>query len=311
MITDNQTYSRFGLVLLVFLTIGWGVNWPIMKTVLQDVPPLTFRSICLLGGGIGILLLARIVGQPMGIPKAYWGKVALLSLTNVAGWNIFAIYGVGLLPSGRAALLGYTMPLWSMLLSVWLLNDRMTPRKLAGLALGMTGVFVLMSESVGAMSGSLIGVACMLGAAFAWAIGMVLLKRFAVPVPTFTLTGCMMMLSGIPITVAAIALEHNAWRPIGLYPGLGIVYNVFVAFMFCYWAWNRIVLMVPVAVSSLSSLVTPIVGVVSGMVLLHEPLGWREIAAAALILGAIRLVLGATERQIGVREKLKTKRVEL
>jgi len=295
--SEHQTYSRFGFILLVFLTLGWGINWPIMKIVLQDVPPLTFRGICLLGGGIGVLILARIAGDALAIPKIHWHKIFILSLTNIAGWNLFAIYGIGLLPSGRAALLGYTMPLWSMLLSVWLLNDRLTQRKVAGLALGMAGIFILMSESLAALSSSLLGVVLMLGAALAWAIGMVLLKRFALPIPTFTLTAWMMIVSGVPITLAAILLEHGAWRPIGPGPAFGVVYNVFVAFMFCYWAWNRIVLMVPVTVASLSSLVTPVIGVVSGMALLGESIGWREIAAAVSILGAIRLVLGGAERK--------------
>lgn len=69
-----------------------------------------------------------------------------------------------------------------------------------------------------------------------------------------------------------------------------MIYNTVIAFMFCYWAWNRIVLMVPVAVSSLSSLATPLIGVISGMVLLGEPIGQQELLAAALILGAVASV---------------------
>jgi drug/metabolite transporter (DMT)-like permease len=291
MTKEQQTFSRFGLVLLVLLTIFWGLNWPIMKVVLRDVPPLTFRTFCLLGGGIGILVLARFIGQSLRLPRQYWGKVALISITHITGWNVLAIYGLSLLPSGRAALVGYTMPLWSMLLSVWLLNDKMTPRKAGGLVLGMAGIFVLMSESLVAMSNAVVGVTLMVIAAFGWATGLVLLKRFAMPIPTLTLTGYTMAASGVPIAIAAVAFEHGAWRPIGLYPGLGVAYCVVIAFMFCYWAWNKIVLMVPVAMSTLTSLMTPVVGVISGMLLLGEPIGWREIAAAALILGAVALVL--------------------
>jgi drug/metabolite transporter (DMT)-like permease len=61
--------------------------------------------------------------------------------------------------------------------------------------------------------------------------------------------------------------------------------------MFCYWAWNRIVLMVPVAVASLASLVTPMVGVLSGIALLDETLSWHEAVAAAFILSSLWLVL--------------------
>jgi drug/metabolite transporter (DMT)-like permease len=287
----HSGFSRLGYVLLALLALGWGFNWPVMKIVLQDVPPLTFRGPCLLLGGLGILLLARIGGVSLKVPRHYWRPVLWLAAFNIVGWNVFAIYGVALLPSGRAALLGFTMPLWSMLLSAWLLHEPLTRRRSAGLTLGMAGVFVLMSADVLAMGGALIGVGCMLAAAICWGAGVVLLKRYALDVPTIALTGWMMLAGAVPLTVAALVLEPDAWRPISLYPALGALYNIVVAFMFCYWAWNRIVLMVPVAVASLSSLITPIIGVISGMLVLGEQPQWREWVAAALILGAIALVL--------------------
>lgn len=289
----HSHFSRNGLILLALLTLGWGINWPIMKIVLQDVPPLTFRGLSLLAGGAGVLAIARIVGQPLRIESAHLARLLWLTLFNIIGWNVFAVYGVALLPSGRAALLGYTMPLWSMLFSVWLLRDRFTTRGVVGLGFGMVGVFVLMGNDLLALSSTLAGVACMLAAAFMWGLGMVLLKRFALPLPTFALTGWMMLLGGVPVSLAALALEQDAWRIPGGSAMAGLLYNTVVAFMFCYWAWNRIVLMVPVAVSSLSALVTPVVGVLSGMLMLGETLGWQEVIAAALILGAIRLVLRA------------------
>jgi drug/metabolite transporter (DMT)-like permease len=289
-------FSRFGLVLLGLLALGWGFNWPIMKLVLRDIPPLTFRGVCLLAGGLGILFIAHIANQSLAVPRRYWSRLLLLGACNTLGWNIFVIYGIALLPSGRAALLGYTMPLWSMLLAVWVLHERLTLNRVLALLSGMAGVAVLMSDEITQLSGALVGVALMLAAAFLWGLGVVLLKRFAVPIPTVALTGWTMVIAGFPIALAALLLEHDQWRPVGLYPALGVLYNILVAFMFCYWAWNRIVLMVPVAVSSLSSLVTPVVGVLSGMWLLHEPLTWRELAAGVLILGAVALVLRPSRR---------------
>jgi drug/metabolite transporter (DMT)-like permease len=284
-------FSRRGYVLLALLALGWGLNWPIMKIVLRDVPPLTFRGACLLIGGVGVLALARLGGVSLRVARRDWRPLAWLTACNIAGWNVFAIYGIDLLPSGRAALLGYTMPLWSILLSAWLLHERLTPRRLAGLGLGMAGVAVLMSADIRAAGGALVGVACMLAAAASWGLGVVLLKRAALRVPTIVLTGWMMTCGGLPLAAAALALEYAAWRPVGPYPAVGVLYNIVIAFMFCYWAWNRIVLMVPVAVSSLSALITPVIGVLSGMVLLGEQPQWREWLAATLILGAIALVI--------------------
>src|SRR5258706_5628606 len=118
---NRASFSRFGLVLLALLTLGWGFNWPIMKVVLSEVPPLTFRAVCLLAGGIGVLLVARLAGQSSIVPRRYWKHLLALTVCNIVGWNVFVVYGLSLLPSGRAALLGYTMPLCSMLRSVWLL----------------------------------------------------------------------------------------------------------------------------------------------------------------------------------------------
>lgn len=290
---ERPGFSRFGLVLLALLTFAWGFNWPIMKIVLQEVPPLTFRAVCLVGGGAGVLLIARFAGLPLRVPAGYWPRVLALALCNTLAWNVFVVYGIALLPAGRAALLGYTMPLWSALFAVWLLHETLTPRRVAALSLGMGGVAVLMSAELTRLSGSPAGVALMLAAAFSWGLGVVFLKRFAVPMPTTSLTGWTMLTAGAPIAVAAFLFESGDWRPISWYPALGVLYNLFVAFMFSYWAWNRIVLMVPVTVSSLSSLVTPVVGVLGGIWLLNEPLTWRELVAGGLILAAITLVIRA------------------
>ncbi|CAG0933276.1 MAG: putative cystine transporter YijE [Rhodocyclaceae bacterium] len=291
MTEERAQLSRFGLLLLALLALGWGLNWPIMKIVLRDMPPLTFRGSCLLLGGLGVMLIGRLDGQPWRIPPGAFGKLLLLSATNMIGWNVLMIYGVGLMPSGRAALLGYTMPLWSLAFSVWLLGERLNSRRVAGLVLGLAGVAALMGSSLGQLGAAPLGVLCMLGAAMTWGLGVVLLKRFALQMPTTQLTAWIMLIGSVPIGAAAVLFESGDWRAVGLGPALGFFYNLTVAFMFCYWAWNRIVLMVPVAVSSLSALVTPVIGVLGGMWLLGEQPGWSEFFGAMLILGALATVL--------------------
>ena len=290
MSSPHERLPPLGLLLLAGLSLFWGLNWPIMKVVLSEVPPLSFRALCLLGGGSGLLLVTRASGISFKVAPGEWPRLMALALFNVAGWNVFAVYGVLLLPSGRAALLGYTMPLWGVLLSVWMLGERLTARRIAGLLLGIAGIFVLMGDSFAGIMQAPIGAACMIAAAMSWAFGIVLMKRLPVSMPTIAMTGWTMLLSGVPITVAALAFETSRLSVPSFWPAFGLAYNVLIAFMFCYWAWNRIVLMVPVAVSSLSSLTTPLIGVLGGVLLLGETLGWREIVAALLILAAVGTV---------------------
>ena len=285
MVSDRL--PRQGLLLLAALSLFWGANWPVMKMVLSEVPPLYFRSCCLLLGGLGMLAVARLNGVPLRVPSGQWKRVLWLAAFNISGWNALVIIGVSLLPSGRAALLGYTMPLWSMLLSVVFLGDRLNGRTVIGLLLGLAGIVVLMGGSVEGMLQAPVGVLCMILGAWSWATGVVLFKRIPVTMPTSALTGWMMLAGSLPLLALAIPLETSRLVVPSIGPILGMLYNILVAFMFCYWAWNRIVQMVPVAVSSVSSLSTPLIGVLGGVIFLGEPLGWQEIVASLLILGAV------------------------
>jgi len=286
----HDRLPRQGLLLLDALALFWGLNWPVMKIVLSEIPPLYFRGGCLLLGGIGMLAVARISGVKVTIPQGCWRRVLLLTLFNIIGWNVLIVYGVALLPSGRAALLGYTMPLWSAILSVWILGEAINLRRIVGLVLGLAGIVALIGGSLEGMLQAPLGVMCMIAAAWSWALGVVLLKRLPVGMPTSSLTGWTMLLGGIPILAFAIPLESSRLIVPSFWPAFGLAYNTLIAFMFCYWAWNRIVFMVPVAVSSLSSLATPLIGVIGGVLFLGEPLGWREVLASLLILAAVGTV---------------------
>ena len=105
------------------------------------------------------------------------------------------------------------------------------------------------------------------------------------------LAGWMLLLGGLPVLVAAVPLESAQLVWPSFWPLFGVLYNVFISCMLCYWAWTRLVLMVPVAVSSLSSLSMPLVGVLNGVVLLGEPFGMHEGLAVLLIFSAIGSVL--------------------
>ena len=133
--------------MLAALTLAWGFNWTALKVALNEVPPWTFRSLCL-GLGAAVLFAAlRAGGQRFVVPTGQWRRLWMLALLNITSWNMLVAFGVGFIPSGRAAILAYTMPVWAVPLSVWLLGERVTGAKLAGLALGLAGLGLLLVES--------------------------------------------------------------------------------------------------------------------------------------------------------------------
>ncbi|PUA27375.1 MAG: EamA family transporter [Cellvibrio sp. 79] len=293
---SSSRLSTEGILLLIGLAIGWGINWPIMKFIIADIPPLSFRGLCLMLGGLGILGLARISGLSLRIPKGYIQKILWVCLLNIIGWNVFATYGLSLLPAGRSALLGYTMPIWAVLLSIWVLRDKFTARVGIALLLGAGGILALMSESLLSWFGGpfnsdlLTGALLMIVAAWSWATGTVLMKHWKIPMNSVALTGWLLLLASIPVLIAAFFIDGLPQKMPSTMVLWGLIYNVFIAFMFCYWAWVRLVSLVPVSVSSLSSLITPLIGIISGILILGEEPGWPEFIATFLILGAVAVV---------------------
>lgn len=306
---SSSRLSAEGILLLAGLAIGWGINWPIMKFILLEIPPLSFRGFCLFLGGLGILGLARISGLKLQIPRGYTHKVIWVCVFNIIGWNVLATYGLSLLPAGRSALLGYTMPLWAVLLSIWILKDKFTARVGIAVLLGSGGVLALLSDTLlswfnGPINHELLtGAAFMIIAAWSWGAGTVMMKRWQIPMHSVALTGWLLLLASIPILIAACFIDGLPQEMPSTLALWGVVYNVFIAFMFCYWAWVRLVSLVPVSVSSLSSLITPLIGVISGILLLGEQPGWPEFSATLLILGAVAVVnSGAKTTQTSTRK---------
>ena len=277
---------------LAGLSLAWGFNWTALKVALSEVPPWTFRSLCL-GLGSAVLFAALRAGrQRLAVPRGQWGRLALLALLNITCWNMLVAFGVALIPSGRAAILAYTMPVWSVPLSIWLLGERVTPRKLAGLALGVVGLALLLGESLVSLGSAPLGTLLVLGAALSWAFGTVLQKRYPVGMAAGPYTAWIMLLGGVPIFAGALLLEDlRALQSVTLWPALGVAYNVFIAFAFAHWAWIKIATSVPVSIFSISMLIIPVVGVLSGMLFLGERPTWAEYAALALVLGALLTVL--------------------
>jgi drug/metabolite transporter (DMT)-like permease len=277
---------------LAALTLTWGFNWTALKVALSEVPPWTFRSLCLGLGSLVLFAALRAGGQRFAWPTGQWGRLWLLALLNITSWNMLVAFGVGMIPSGRAAILAYTMPVWAVPLSVWLLGERITGAKLLGLGLGLAGLALLLGESFVSFGASPLGSLLVLGAAMSWALGTVMQKRFPVNLPVGAYTAWIMLLGGVPIFIGALAFEDvRDLGQVGLMPALGTIYNVFIAFAFAHWAWIKIATSVPVSVFSIAMLLIPVVGVLCGMLFLGERPTWAEYAALGLVLAALLTVL--------------------
>jgi drug/metabolite transporter (DMT)-like permease len=273
------------------LTLGWGLNWPMMKLAVSEVPVLSFRALCLAVGAASMFIIARMGGHIILPRRAQWVPLIGSALLNVAIWNVLISYGVLLLPAGRSVILAYTMPLWTALLSAPVLHEPLTARRLLGVGLGTAGMLVLIGSELASLRAAPTGALLVVGAAVAWAGGTVLIKRFPLDLPTTSFSAWQMLLGGIPVLLGALAFDIGKVHIPSLAASIAVLYNVFIAFILCYWAWFKIVSRASAVVSSLGTLLIPVVGVMSSVLVPRERPSWQEFAAMALVLAAIATVL--------------------
>ena len=152
----------------------------------------------------------------------------------------------------------------------------------------------LLGEEIVNVRRTPVGALLIIGAAISWGLGTVLLRRWEPPLPQNTLTGWMMLVGWVPLAVAAPFFDAHPLASLAAMSRAGwfaVIYNIFFAGTLAYWAWFRMARTLPVAVSSLSSLPVPVVGVVSGMFFLGERPGLSELIALTLVLASLAAVM--------------------
>jgi drug/metabolite transporter (DMT)-like permease len=284
-------------IVLTLLTVVWGFNWPVMKLGVTGFPPLTYRMLCLLIGTpvLGLVLLALKV--PFKVPRQYWKELLILSIFNMFFWHALIILAVSLLSSGRSAILGYTMPIFSAIIGAVIFKTQLSKRNWTGVTAAAIGVIFLLWHELVNLSGKPVGVLVALGAASTWALGTQLLRRTTIPLPTLTLSFWMTAMTSVVIAVLAIVFESDQWVAPTPTHWASILYNAVLVFGFAHSAWFYLARSLPPVASTLSVMMIPILGVFSGAWALNEQLHWQDWAAMGLMIVSIASVLWPSERK--------------
>ena len=292
----NTAVPRRAIFMLVALTLVWGTNWPLFPYAVREVSVWTFRSVAMAGAGLVLLLIARVRGASLQLPRKYWGSVALATFFYLVIWNIASTYAAILIPSGQAAVLGFTMPLWSVLITWAVLGERMSRRLLLAIVLGGAGVALLMVPSFAAYAAAPAGFALGLAAGICWAIGTLILKRGNVQVPVLVLTGWQLVLGALPIAAAALVLGDGHWFVPSWQSIAVITWITLVPMSIGNVCWFSIVGLLPANIAGLSSVMVPVVAMVTGAIVNGEPLGPLQLASMAMCVSGLVLALGQKKK---------------
>lgn len=284
--------SPAGLVLLAVTSVGWGLNFPIMKHLLTEWPPLSSRGLCGIVGAAALALIAVFRRQTLRVPRGMWLRLSLVSLLAIGGWVAFMGLALLWLKAGEAAVLGISIPVWVALLAWPVLGERLSLLRAISMTIALAGITVLIGGGgLDASLEKLPGLLCALAGAVCVALGTVLTKHFPLAMPPLALAAWQIGIGCLPIAIVGLAIEQPQLATLSAVGWASMAYMTFIQFCLCYVCWFAALERLPAATASIGTLLVPVVGVLAAAAMLHEPLGWGEIAALAFTLGGVGLAL--------------------
>ncbi len=276
------------LALLVIWTV-WGSTYLAIRVVVREMPPFAAASFRFLTAGVVMAAIAFFADRKNGWPtRRQWFDYSLIGVLLLAVGNALVMWSEKTIPSGIAALIVATVPVWIVLL------DGLRPggqpwsvRTWAGAAVGLAGVALVARPEGGLANGHWQGILALQVAAFSWTIGSLYSKSVPKRLPVLTASAVEMLAGSAALFLesrltgeslgALTAASSSAWLGLGYLAVFGSLVG-FTAFAYCL---NEL----PASTVGTYAYVNPVVAVALGAVLLHEPV------SAGLLLGGLLILV--------------------
>ncbi|TGG92064.1 DMT family transporter [Natronospirillum operosum] len=291
-----------GYWLLVFTALAWGINFPVLKIGLDYSPPMLYTTLRMVLGMVTMFLIAGAMGILRWPHREDLPVVLSVGLLQNMCFITLVTIGMQYLPSGRAAILAYTSPIWVVPAAALFLGERFTLPRAVGTGLGLTGLLTIFNPLSVAWdeSGALLGGALILGATLIWTAGLVHVRRHAWQGSVLGLIPWQLLASVVVLIPLSLVFETPAdirWEPAF---GWNILFSGAVASGLCVAAQVGAIRSLPAVSMSLSSAAVPAVGLVAAALILGEQPSGADLIGFLLIAGGI-LAVGLADRAQALR----------
>lgn len=279
------------------LALAWGLNWPAVKIALSAFPPFTLRMVGLGSGAILLLLIALVQGKRLTPQKGSWRGVVIGGVLAVAVFNVSTALAQLNTSTSRAAVLTFTMPMMAAVLSWLVIGERLERRKIIALALGMIGVFVLAWPVLASLlqvhdARAIKGLIFPLIAAFGWAAGTVYLQRWPVAGERMVFTAWQLLVGAACGAVGALlAGEQFPTEALSARVIVALFVHIVLGTAMAYWLWFIMSERVSATVSSMTTLMVPVVGVLAAMALVGDRPSVTDWCGFAFVLAGAALIV--------------------
>ncbi len=290
------SWIALGVVYLV-----WGSTYLAIRVGVGHLPPLVFAGTrYVIAGALLYPIALRATGNSRrgsapGRTKPgakAWFAGAVVGILLLFAGNGGVTVGETTLPSGFAAVLVATVPLWMIAFAWPVQHQRVTVRSALAIAVGLGGVIILVGD--GTASGHISGVIIVLGAAAAWGFGSVLSHRLAVPSHAMLAAAIEMLAGGVVLlAVGAGTGEFSRihWSSVPATSWIALGYLIGPGSIIAFTAYGYALSHLPVTTVSTYAYVNPVVAVLAGIVFLGEQFSWREGLGAALVLVSVVITM--------------------
>ena len=284
----------YGYLMLLVTACSWGLNWPVLKFVVGEWPPFTFRLLSGFGGAALMFSVAIMRGEKLMPPQGQWPRLAVGAILNITSWMGLATLALLWLDASEAAIIAYTMPIWASILAWPVLGERPTAGRIAGLAVGLGGITTLMagqllSAPASVLIAKLPGVGFIMGTALMFASGAIFTKRYPTTLPPNANVAWQIVIGSMPLVLAALFFDSWDLSRVSPMGWAALAYVVVIALCLSYIAWFRALRALPASTAAIGTLLVPVIGVVSSALVLGEPLGPRQLIALGMTVGGVVL----------------------
>ena len=286
-------------VVLAFASVyvAWGTTYLAIRVGVASLPPTVLAATRYVVAGGGMLLALRAAGRRIAVDGRELRDLLVIATLLLVGGNGLVVWAEQSVPSGLAALIVATMPLWMAgMAALPPLRERLPARAIAGLGLGFIGVAVLVAPGLHGPAGAPLGELALLAASFSWACGSLYARRARLRIDAIAATGWQMLLGGLLFLALAVILgSFAAARPTA--SGIAAVaYLITFGSWIGFTAYVWLLAHVPAAKVSTYAYVNPVIAVGLGWWVLDEPITASVVAGSAIIVVAVVLVTGARVR---------------
>ena len=289
---------------MLVLYVVWGSTYLAIAIAVETIPPFLMAGARFLLAGTILLAWTRARGGTgfVAPTRREWRDMTVIGALLLGGGMGMVAFGEQTIPSGITALLIALLPAWIAIFGRILLGERLPLLAVVGIIVGFAGVGILVGPSLGGGTGGLdpLGLAAVIVSPIAWSLGSLFAShRATLPRDPLVNTGGQMVAGGLVLFgMAALAGEFGRFDPAGvsLESIAAFVYLTVVGSLLAFTAYGWLLRVAPLPLVATYAYVNPVVAVILGAIVLQEPIDARTLLAAAIIVGAVALIVTARGR---------------